>query len=276
MGSAISTETSSGESGFLGSRPGLVATAVLIAAAIGTAFIGSGALFGTPVAEAAGGWLDEDSTWLAPASAAFRIWSAIYLGLVAYGVWQFLPAAKNARHRAARAWILAGVLLNSVWLWVVQAGWLSLSVLVIAALLACLCRVLVILERTRPENWSERIVLDGVQGLYLGWVAIAAITNVAAWLGSLGWAGEPLGPIPWTIVMLVAATLVGVALAVYTRGRFAPSLALAWGLTWVAVGRAGGTALESTTVAITAGSAAVVVLMATVLCWWLSRHHDER
>lgn len=251
--------------GFLSSRAGQVVTAVLVAVAIGTAFIGSGALFGTPVSEAAGGWLDEDSTWIAPASGAFRIWSVIYVGLIAYAVWQFFPSADTDRHSAARPWILAGIVLNSVWLWVVQAGWLAISTLVIAILVACLCRVLMLLERSAPTGKPEALLLDGIQGLYLGWVTIATITNVAAWLGSLGWDGRPPGPIAWTVVLLVIAALIGAALAVATRGRIAPALSLAWGLAWVAVARGGATALESTTVMVAAAVAAAVVLLAAVV-----------
>src|SRR5699024_9254852 len=49
------------------------------AAALVAAFIGSGALGGTPIAEAAGGVLSADATPVAPAGSAFSIWSVIYL-----------------------------------------------------------------------------------------------------------------------------------------------------------------------------------------------------
>lgn len=252
--------------GFLSTRAGHVTTAALVLFAILTAFIGSGALFGTPVAEAAGGWLDEDSTWIAPASGAFRIWSVIYVGLIAYAVWQFLPSADTDRHRAARPWILAGILLNSVWLWVVQAGWLAVSMIVIAVLVACLSRVLMLLERSAAAGRAEALLVDGTQGLYLGWVTIATITNVAAWLGSLGWEGNPPGPIVWTVIVIVAAAVIGSLLAIATRGRIAPALSLAWGLAWVAVARGGATVLESQAVVIAAAAAAGVILVVTAVC----------
>jgi hypothetical protein len=280
--------------GSLGTRTGQTATAVLILLAIVSAFVGSGAIGGTPIAEAAGGWLTADSTWIAPAGPAFSIWSVIYTGLVGYGIWQFFPAAATARHEAARPWILAGVVLNSAWIWVVQAGWLSLSVLVIVLLLACLCRVLVILEsaryragasaataagagparepsRGRAGHWMERILLDGVQGLYLGWVTVATLANVAAWLGSLGWTGSPMGPVAWATILVVVATLIATATALYDGGRFAPALATAWGLAWIAVGRSDGTGLQSASLAITAAGASVLVLLATLAARLLSR-----
>jgi hypothetical protein len=287
----------SGAVPFLGTRTGQTATAVIIVLAIVSAFVGSGALGGTPIAEAADGWLTADSTWIAPAAPAFSIWSVIYAGLVGYGIWQFFPSADTARHHSARPWILAGVVLNSAWIWVVQAGWLGASVLVIVLLLACLCRVLVILESAqyraaaspvaaatvgapassgapsqgRAARWTERILLDGVQGLYLGWVTVATLANVAAWLGSLGWSGSPLGPVVWATILVVVATLIATATALYDGGRFAPALATAWGLAWIAVGRSDGTGLQSASLAITAAGAAVLVLLATIAAWLLSR-----
>ncbi|WP_277245075.1 TspO/MBR family protein [Micrococcus terreus] len=262
---------SGGRGGFLSTLPGKVTTAALTVIAIATAAFGAGAFGGTPIQDAAGGWLGPDGTWIAPASTAFSIWSVIYLGLIAYTVWQFLPSSDSARHDRLRPWILAGILLNSLWIWTVQAGWLAISVLVIAVLLAVLCRILVIKENLRVNGWGERILVDGVQGLYLGWVSIATVANVAAWLASMGWTGSPLGPIVWTNIMIVVATLVGAFTAVYSGGRLMPAVGLAWGLVWVAVGRSDGTGLNSASVAITAAGAAVIVMIAWAVSLWLSR-----
>ena len=266
-----SRPTQSGRAGgFLSTRPGQITTAALTVIAIVTAAFGAGAFGGTPIQDAAGGWLGPDGTWIAPASTAFSIWSVIYLGLIAYTVWQFLPSAQSARHDRLRPWILAGILLNSVWIWTVQAGWLAISVLVIVLLLAVLCRILVMMESMPHRGWAERILLDGVQGLYLGWVSIATVANAAAWLGSMGWTGAPMGPIVWTNIMIVAATLIGAFTAVYSGGRLMPAVGLAWGLAWIAVGRSDGTGLNSASVAITAAGAALIVMIAWALSLWLS------
>lgn len=261
---------SAGNGGFLATLPGKITTAALTVIAIVTAAFGAGASGGTPIQDAAGGWLGPDGTWIAPASTAFSIWSVIYLGLIAYTVWQFFPSADTARHHRLRPWILAGILLNSLWIWTVQAGWLAVSVVVIALLLAVLCRILVVKENMRVNGWGERILVDGVQGLYLGWVSIATVANVAAWLASMGWTGAPMGPIVWTNIVIVVATLVGAFTAVYSGGRLMPAVGLAWGLAWVAVGRSDGTGLNSASVAITAAGAALIVLIAWAVSLWLS------
>lgn len=248
----------------LASTGGRVAMLVVVVAALVTAFLGAGVLPGfTPVAEASGGWLGPDSTWVAPASSAFSIWSVIYTGLLAYAVWQLLPAAQSTRHDRLRPWIMASVLLNAAWIWTVQLGFLGMSVVVIALLLATLCRILVLLESARAHSWPERILLDGVQGLHLGWVSIATVANMAAWLASTGWTGDPFQPTTWAKVLIVVAVLVAAFTAVYNGGRPAPAFALAWGLVWIGVGRSDGTGLLSGTIAVLAWGGAAIVL----LCW---------
>lgn len=140
----------------LSSTGGRVAMLVVVILAVVAAFLGSGVVGGlTPVAEAAGGWLGPDATWVSPATPAFGIWSVIYAGLLAYAVWQFLASAQSARHDRLRPWILVSVLLNAAWIWTVQAGLLGLSVVVIALLLTCLAWILVLLESVRAHSWGS-------------------------------------------------------------------------------------------------------------------------
>lgn len=236
------------------------------------AFLGAGVLEGlTPTSEAARGWLGADATWLAPATPAFRIWTVIYAGLLAYGLWQLLPGAQSRRHDRLRPWIIASLLLNVAWLLAVQLDMLAVSVVVIVLLLAVLCRILVLLESARPRGLGERILLDGVFGLYLGWVSIATVANVAGWLASTGWSGNPFMPTTWAQIMIVVAVLIGALTSVYDGGRFAPAFALAWGLFWIGVGRSDGTGLLSGAVAVTAWGAAAIVLLSWLAALALSR-----
>ncbi|NQX10840.1 tryptophan-rich sensory protein [Microbacteriaceae bacterium VKM Ac-2855] len=245
-------------------RQSVVAVSAVLAI-IGS-FIGSGAAGGTKIQDAAGGALSATSTPIAPDTPAFSIWSVIYLGLVAYAIWQFLPAqATRDRHRRLGYWVAASLLLNAAWILVVQAGFLTLSVIVIAVLLAVLARCFVIVVRTPSSGAVDAIVTDGTVGLYLGWVCVATAANVTAALVGAG-VGSADGPAAgvWAVIVLAVAGLVGLLLAITGRGRIAPMLSLCWGLAWVAVGRLGGELL-STPAGVTALVAAVVVLVATVL-----------
>ncbi|VXB80142.1 TspO/MBR family protein [Plantibacter sp. T3] len=243
-----------------------IAVAVSAVLAIIGSYIGSGAAGGTQVQNAANGALSASSTPIAPDGPAFSIWSVIYLGLVAYAVWQFLPSqTTRERHRRLGYWVVASLLLNAAWILVVQAGFLILSVFVIIALLGVLARIFVIVLRTKPSSVVDAIITDGTMGLYLGWVCVATAANItAALVGSgIGSADGPAAGV-WAIIVLAVAGAVGILLAVVGRGRIAPMLSLCWGLAWVAVGRFTGELL-STEAGIAALIVAVVVAVVTVV-----------
>ncbi|WP_150307665.1 TspO/MBR family protein [Planctomonas psychrotolerans] len=228
------------------------------------AVIGSGAVGGTPIDEAAGGALSADSTPIAPAGPAFAIWSVIYAGLLAFAVWQFLPAhTASPRMRRLGYPVAVTLLLNAAWILSVQAGLLLMSVIVIVALLATLAYTFLEILRTRPSGAVEAIVVDGTMGLYLGWVCVATAANITAYLTDIRVRLPGLSLDAAAVLVLATAGLVGVLLAVRSGGRFAPALALCWGLAWVAVARTNGTLL-SQPAAVTATVAAIGVAVATV------------
>ncbi|MGB3769952.1 MAG: TspO/MBR family protein [Rhodococcus sp. (in: high G+C Gram-positive bacteria)] len=238
-------------------------TLVIVSAIIAVVggFLGSGAVVGTPIAEAADGALSATATLVAPAGPAFSIWSVIYFGLIAYAVWQALPAQRrSARQAVLRVPIAATMILNAAWITVVQFGQVFLSVVVIVALLASLAFVFARLIASPPKGVVDTVITDGTMGLYLGWVSIATVANVSAWLAQVGWTS---GATFWAVVVLVVAAAVGVFLAVISGGRIAPALSLSWGLAWAAQGRFSGERLDST-VGVVAAIAAAVVLGGTV------------
>ncbi|TFB54788.1 tryptophan-rich sensory protein [Cryobacterium tagatosivorans] len=232
--------------------------------AIVGSFIGSGAAGGTPIQEASGGALSADATPIAPSGPAFGIWSAIYLGLIAYAIWQFLPRQKtDDRQRRLGYPVAASLILNAAWILTVQFDLLALSVPVIVLLLAVLVWAFLITVTTRPKDLAETVVVDGTIGLYLGWVCVATAANVTAVLAATGFDGFGIARDAWAVGVIAVAGLVGVLLAVAGRGRLAPAASLCWGLAWVAVARLTGE-LISVPAAIAAIGAVVVVLIVTV------------
>ncbi|ROS78609.1 TspO/MBR related protein [Cellulomonas sp. PhB143] len=258
-------------------RQGIVLVGALLAVA-GAAW-GSGAFGGTAIQDAADGALSATATPVAPDGPAFSIWSVVYLGLVAFAVYQVLPAqGANPRLRAVSWWVLASMLLNAAWIGVVQAGWLWASVVVIGALVAVLAVVLVRLVRIPASGVVEAAVTDVTTGLYLGWVSVATLADVAAAptasdVGELG-----LGASAWGVVVVAAGAVLSVAYAVFAAPRpvvaISIGLAMAWGLGWISAGRFGGPLVDET-VAVAAAIAAAVALVAPFVAW-LGRPREVR
>lgn len=221
--------------------------------------VGVGVL-GSRVEESSGGSLASDATLLAPAQPAFSIWTAIYLGLTAYVVHQWLPAQRTDRRHRAIGW-LAGVslLLNAAWLLVTQQGWIWVSVAVILVLAGVLSRLVRRLDRTPSFGVVETLAVDVTFGAYLGWVVAAAGANVAAALAA---SGAALGR--WSAVGLVIVVSVGgAALVRLLSGRLSVAASLAWGLSWIAVGRVAGTPQDTVVGAVAAVCAVAVLWVAS-------------
>jgi hypothetical protein len=221
-------------------RPDLVrqvaVTASAVICVVGTLY-GIG-IIGTEVQDSSGGRLSADATLIAPAGPAFSIWSAIYIGLAAFTVWQWTPAAATShRIRGIGGLAAASMLLNAGWLLVTQVGWLPASVAVIVALLAVLLVLNQRLTARAPANTVERVVVDATFGLYLGWVSVATFANIAAVVTD-----PDTDPISGLAQAAAVATLlivggVGVLLSRLLGARVAVAAAMVWGLAWIAIAR---------------------------------------
>lgn len=232
---------------------------------VGT-MIGVGVFGGPRVQEAAGGALAADATLIAPAVPAFSIWTPIYLGLVAYTVWQWLPAQKqDQRHRSVGGLVAASMVLNALWLLVTGQGWLWASLVIMTGLVWVLGTLVAELEERPSFGGPETIITDGTFGLYLGWVCVAACANATATLVDSGLNPGGITAEISAILLLAIAAGIGVYLTRRLGGRWAIAVALAWGLAWVAVGRLAGEP-HSAVVGLTALAAAIVVVSATAKC----------
>src|SRR6478609_4580616 len=244
---------------------------MLIAAAVGT-----GALGGTSVQDLQGGALAADGSYLAPAAPAFAIWSVIYLLLVAYAVWQALPSQRSRhRQRAVGWWIAATAVLNGTWLVLAQFTTLILTVVGIVLLLIVLCATFVQTVRFPAEGFADSILIDGATGLHLGWVSLATVANIAAWLTAIGPSWWAQTAEVWGITTLVLVGVIGVTIASASEWRVTPGLAMGWGLAWIAVGRLHGEP-PSQPIGITAAVVAIVVIAVPVIGTLAARAIDMR
>ncbi|WP_062520689.1 tryptophan-rich sensory protein [Demequina silvatica] len=244
----------------------LVAAGAVLAIA-GAAW-GSGAFGGTPIEDAAGGIFAADATLLAPGSPAFGVWSVIYAALAVFAVAQALPGPGASPRIRAVAWpLLAAMVLNAAWIWVVQREWIAASMAVLAAILVCLGVAAARLARSRPETVVEAVAADAAVGLYLGWATVATVANVTA-VGAW-WVGSDPEDGTWAAVgVLVATAFVGIAMA--RDLSTSPVLAwtttatLAWGLAWVGEARLFALPDDATVAWAAIGAAASVVLTTAV------------
>lgn len=219
-------------------------------------------LIGTRVEDSAGGAFAADATLLTPATPAFSIWSLIYVGLAGYVVWEWKVRENAGAIRIA--WLAsASMILNAVWLAVTQVGWVWPSVLVILTLAVVLGMIVGRLGKAQPKSLFERIFVYATFGVYLGWVTVASIPNVAIALISVG--VDPGAP--WAEIVTLAVLAVAASIGVLFAVRLGPQLwvpaAMSWALGWIAFARISGP-LYSTPVAVAAVGAALIIVAANL------------
>ncbi len=162
---------------------------------------------------------DRFKVFFVPAGYVFAIWGIIYIGWIAFAIYQFLPAHKESPRLRSLGYLFAltGVF-NAAWLFCWQYNHFTLSVLVMLILLGLLiaCYLKLNIGRTSvssAESWCVDIPLS----VYLGWISVATIANISDWLYFVHWNGFGVAPQAWAVIMLIVASLLGLLMALLRR-----------------------------------------------------------
>ncbi len=178
---------------------------------------------------------DKYPTQIAPASFAFSIWSLIYLGCIAFSIYQILPS-KIERFRSIRRVYIMSCAANCAWLYFFSREMVVVCVGVILILLATLAFINIKLQKT--ETAGEYWLVKFPFGIYFGWVTAATLLNIMI---ALVYLGIPLGySIYLGAIFILIATALGVIVRLKLTNYFYP-LAVAWALTAIAVKQSGTT-----------------------------------
>jgi hypothetical protein len=178
---------------------------------------------------------DRFNVYFVPAGYVFSIWGVIYLGLIAYAVYQALPSQRqNPRLRATGWWISLGGLANSAWIFLWHYQQFPLTLAAMLVLLATLIVTYLRLKIGRTsvsagERWTVRLPFS----IYLGWITVATAANVTDVLDYLQWNRFGLPPEFWMSVVL-AAVLAITGLMIFTRRDTAYTLVILWALAGIA------------------------------------------
>lgn len=205
---------------------------------------------------------DRFEVYFVPAGYVFSIWGLIYIGLIAFAIFQALPSQReNPRLRAAGWWICLGGLVNSAWIFLWHYEQFPLTLIAMLVLLATLIIAYLRLEIGRnkvslAERWAVQIPFS----VYLGWITVATVANVTSLLDYLQWDGFGIAPEIWMIVVL-AAVLVITAWMNFTRRDLAYALVILWALAGISVKHAS-VALVAIPTWITFGLVAVTLAVA--------------
>ena len=173
---------------------------------------------------------------ITPENYAFAIWGIIYLGLIAYGIYQF----ENDRRREPKIQrvdklLIVACVAQIIWIFLFTLQQFALSILAMVGILLPLIGIYLTLNIGRERvSRLGRWVAHTPFSIYLGWISVATIVNIASALYVAGWDDWGLSDIAWTAIMIGIATLLG-GVVIWRRGDIAFSLVFVWAFVAIAI-----------------------------------------
>jgi benzodiazapine receptor len=206
---------------------------------------------------------DKYATLIAPAGYVFSIWGVIYLLLLGYVVFQYSVKRKDSPFQAKIGYLfIVSCIVNIFWLLLWHYEMIAASVILMLVLFASLLLIYIRLgvgvEKIERNEW---LFVHLPFSVYLGWITVATIANVAAALVSLGQTELILGTANWTILVIAVAVLITV-MVLWTRRDIAYAAVLIWALIGVYVKQSGMTPQVAYAAII---GAAIIALDAVIL-----------
>ncbi|MGB3533000.1 MAG: tryptophan-rich sensory protein [Microcoleaceae cyanobacterium] len=149
-----------------------------------------------------------------PANYAFAIWGLIYLGLFSFAFYQLQTSQRqNPRLKKIGYSLVWASLAQIVWVIVFLNRMFGLSLIAMVVILLSLIQAYLKLKNNSTSvSQKERWFVDTPISIYLGWISVATIVNVASVLYDSGWSGWGVSDSLWTAILIVIAGIIGMIL----------------------------------------------------------------
>jgi hypothetical protein len=177
---------------------------------------------------------DRFQVFVIPAGYVFGIWGVIYLGLGAYTVYQALHADDPVVRRLGWLPAISNVL-NAAWIPLFHYEAFALTVVVMVGLLLTLLAIHRRLwsarhELTRATFWTIRVPFS----IYLGWITVATIANVAQTVSAFGFDGLAI-PGEWLAAIVLLGVFAIAARFIWQFNDVAYGLVMVWAYVGIAI-----------------------------------------
>lgn len=173
---------------------------------------------------------DSFPNLFAPAGLTFAIWGLIYFLLLVFVIYQFVPAKKEesqARLKKVQVFFVISSIANMGWIF----AWHYLQIEVSLVLMLVILISLILTDRqvSKQSNMTlrERLCLKLPFSVNFGWITVATVANVTTLLVDLGWDGFGISENVWTVIILIVAALIALAV-VKTRLNWAFGAVFVW------------------------------------------------
>lgn len=199
---------------------------VLFLATLGVNFLGgTGQINNTSQSDVS----DMYNTLITPSGFTFSIWSLIYGLLLISLIVMIFKSEENYYHQAIEKitpYLWVSFITNMIWIVTFSYVLVGISNIFIFAYLFSLAFILLKLkEISHQREW----LLPLAFGLNTGWLFIASVVNVAAFLVKIGWGGFGIDNGTWAIIMIIVSVVLAILVSFNFKNAAFP-LPIAWAL----------------------------------------------
>jgi len=182
---------------------------------------------------------DKYHNYFTPAGYAFSIWGLIYIGLLAFVIYTGRALFKKVKDEWPVSeigwWFVVSCAANCFWVIAWLYDYIGLSVLLMIILLYSLVKIILNARMELDDLPLKKIAFVWWPFcLYSGWISVALIADIAAYLTKIKWNGFGISDIVWTLIMIVIAAILNVFIT-WKRNMREFALAGAWALVAIAV-----------------------------------------
>lgn len=174
-----------------------------------------------------------------PAGYAFSIWGLIYLGLLGFVIY-YGPFTRNTEAKEKTVlntgwWFVISCIANILWIFT----WLhEYTLITIPVMVLLLVSLLKIIGNNRglieSRDLKTAVFLRLPFYIYSGWVSVALIADIAAYLKKIQWPGFGIPETGWTVLMFIIAAAIHLYM-IWKKNMSAFALVAVWALTAIAV-----------------------------------------
>ena len=140
-----------------------------------------------------------------------------------------------------------------------------LSVLIMLVLFGSLLKIYLNLGVGKEiVSRKERIFIQVPISVYLGWITVATIANVTAFLVTINWDGLGISEVIWAMIVIIVALIITL-LMIITRKDVAYSLVIVWALLGIYIKRTDPFYGIQNDVALTAAVSVILIILAIII-----------
>ena len=177
---------------------------------------------------------EKYSNLFTPADYAFSIWGLIFLSLLISSIFMIYQAFTDGKHtkfiKNTSIWFIVANIGTGLWVIAWLYEFTGMSVVLMFLVLAKLLKLII---NNDMEIWDAPFKVIAFYWwpicIYSGWITVASIANMAAWLTEIGWDGALFSEVEWTVIMIGVAVIINL-LMIHLRNMREFALVGIWAL----------------------------------------------